>query len=209
MLAGALHYFGVHPHQWRHRIRTARLMGLNTIETYAPWNEHVRRHGAFNLPGRLDLGRFLDEVAAQGMFAIVRPGPYICAEWDNGGLPASLFGVSLLGLRARSPTSSQRWTKTSTSCARARAPSGRPRRLHHPRTDRERVRCVRGRRGVPATAVRLNRAIGLTVPFTTVNQPTDGMLANGSLPEFRRRARSGDALGNDLRRCVATSRRGR
>ena len=88
ILAGALHYFRVHPDQWRDRIRKARQMGLNTIETYVAWNAHAPREGEFDLTGGLDLGRFLDDIAAEGMHAIVRPGPYICAEWTNGGLPA-------------------------------------------------------------------------------------------------------------------------
>src|SRR5215216_4259964 len=88
ILSGAVHYFRVHPDLWADRIEKARLMGLNTIETYVPWNEHSPSPGAFVADGALDLGRFLDLVADSGMHAIVRPGPYICAESDNGGLPA-------------------------------------------------------------------------------------------------------------------------
>src|SRR5690606_19400807 len=91
VVSGALHYFRVHPDQWADRIRKARLMGLNTIETYVPWNFHAPEPGVFDLDGQRDLGRFLDLVAAEGLHAIVRPGPYICAEWDGGGLPAWLF----------------------------------------------------------------------------------------------------------------------
>ncbi len=87
VLSGALHYFRVHPDQWADRIRAARLMGLNTIETYVPWNEHEPEPGVFRADGALDLARFLDLVAAEGMHAIVRPGPYICAEWDGGVFP--------------------------------------------------------------------------------------------------------------------------
>ena len=80
ILSGAIHYFRVHPDSWADRIRKARLMGLNTIETYVAWNEHAPSPGVFRTDGGLDLGRFLDLVAAEGMRAIVRPGPYICAE---------------------------------------------------------------------------------------------------------------------------------
>src|SRR3954452_7977054 len=90
ILAGALHYFRVHPDQWADRIRKARLMGLNTIETYVAWNAHEPRRGDWDATGWNDLGRFLDLVAAEGLHAIVRPGPYICAEWHNGGLPTWL-----------------------------------------------------------------------------------------------------------------------
>ena len=75
ILAGALHYFRVHPDLWADRIRKARLMGLNTIETYVAWNAHEPRRGEWRADDGLDLGRFLDLVAAEGMHAIVRPGP--------------------------------------------------------------------------------------------------------------------------------------
>ena len=103
VISGALHYFRVHPEQWADRIRSARLMGLNTIETYVPWNFHSPEPGVFVTDGRRDLGQFLDLVAAEGLYAIVRPGPYICAEWDGGGLPAWLFATPGVGVRRAEP----------------------------------------------------------------------------------------------------------
>src|SRR4051812_17672304 len=103
ILSGAIHYFRVHPDDWADRIRKARLMGLNTIETYVPWNAHEPRPGEWDQSGRLDLERFLRTVADEGMYAIVRPGPYICAEWDNGGLPAWLFTDPEVGIRRSEP----------------------------------------------------------------------------------------------------------
>lgn len=95
VLSGAMHYFRVLPEQWRHRLRMLRAMGLNTVETYVPWNLHEPRPGEFR---RMDeLGAFLDAAAEEGLLAIVRPGPYICAEWDNGGLPAWLTGTPRTG----------------------------------------------------------------------------------------------------------------
>ena len=79
ILSGALHYFRVHPDLWADRIDKARRMGLNTIETYVAWNAHAPEPGTFDLTGGLDLDRFLRMVADAGMYAIVRPGPYICA----------------------------------------------------------------------------------------------------------------------------------
>ena len=104
VLSGALHYFRVHPGQWADRIRKARLMGLNTIETYVAWNAHAPTPDSFRLDGALDLGRFLDLVAEEGMYAIVRPGPYICAEWTNGGLPAWLLSACGAGIRRNDPS---------------------------------------------------------------------------------------------------------
>ncbi|MFI6767657.1 beta-galactosidase [Streptomyces sp. NPDC050355] len=97
LLSGALHYFRVHEGQWGHRLAMLRAMGLNCVETYVPWNLHEPRPGEFADPEAL--GRFLDAARAAGLWAIVRPGPYICAEWENGGLPHWLTGP--LGRRVR------------------------------------------------------------------------------------------------------------
>ncbi|WP_405758558.1 beta-galactosidase [Streptomyces sp. NBC_01420] len=90
LLSGALHYFRVHEGQWDHRLAMLRAMGLNCVETYVPWNLHEPRPGGFRDVGAL--GRFLDAAHRAGLWAIVRPGPYICAEWENGGLPAWVTG---------------------------------------------------------------------------------------------------------------------
>ncbi|MDA2807113.1 glycoside hydrolase family 35 protein [Nocardiopsis suaedae] len=101
IISGALHYFRVHPDQWADRLHKARLMGLNTVETYIPWNLHQPRSGApLGLDGILDLPRFLRLAAAEGLHVLLRPGPYICAEWDGGGLPAWLTADD--GIRPRS-----------------------------------------------------------------------------------------------------------
>ncbi len=87
VLSGALHYFRVHPGQWADRIRKARLMGLNTIETYVAWNAHAPTPDSFRLDGGLDLGRFLDLVAEEGMYAIVRPARTSARSGPTGGCP--------------------------------------------------------------------------------------------------------------------------
>lgn len=113
LLSGALHYFRVHEDQWGHRLGMLRAMGLNCVETYVPWNLHQPEPGRWADVGAL--GRFLDAVAAAGMWAIVRPGPYICAEWENGGLPHWLTGR--LGRRVRTDDAEflahvERWFRT-------------------------------------------------------------------------------------------------
>ncbi|WP_030220672.1 glycoside hydrolase family 35 protein [Streptomyces bikiniensis] len=102
-LSGGLHYFRVHPEQWQDRLRKARLMGLNTVETYVPWNLHQPRPDRFVLDGGLDLPRFLDLAAAEGLHVLLRPGPYICAEWEGGGLPSWLLTEPDMRLRSRDP----------------------------------------------------------------------------------------------------------
>ncbi|MCX5229506.1 glycoside hydrolase family 35 protein [Streptomyces sp. NBC_00233] len=103
LLSGGLHYFRVHPGQWADRLRKARLMGLNTVETYVPWNLHQPRPDTFRLDGGLDLPRFVELAAAEGLHVLLRPGPYICAEWEGGGLPSWLLAEPDIRLRSRDP----------------------------------------------------------------------------------------------------------
>mgnify|MGYP001281113571 CR=1 FL=1 len=91
IIGGSLHYFRVHPALWEDRIARIKTMGCNTIETYVPWALHEKRRGVFDFSGPLDLPRFLTLIRDAGMDAIVRPSPYICAEFDFGGLPPFLL----------------------------------------------------------------------------------------------------------------------
>lgn len=101
--SGSLHYFRVHPAQWRDRLLRLVDLGLNTVDTYIPWNFHQpRANTAPNFSGDRDLDRFLDLAAEVGLDVILRPGPYICAEWSNGGLPAWLTGRGI-SLRSTDP----------------------------------------------------------------------------------------------------------
>jgi beta-galactosidase len=103
IISGAMHYFRIHPDQWTDRLRKARLMGLNTIETYLPWNLHEPEPGTLVLDGFLDLPRWLRLAQDEGLHVLLRPGPFICAEWDDGGLPAWLLADPDIRLRSSDP----------------------------------------------------------------------------------------------------------
>ncbi|MEU9070203.1 glycoside hydrolase family 35 protein [Streptomyces sp. NPDC048109] len=99
LLAGSLHYFRVHPGHWADRLRRLAALGLNTVDTYVPWNFHERTEGDIRFDGPRDLAGFVRLAQEEGLDVVVRPGPYICAEWDNGGLPAWLTGTPGMRLR--------------------------------------------------------------------------------------------------------------
>ena len=104
LISAAIHYPRT-PHQlWRKRIRAAKQAGCNCIETYVFWNVHETEPGVFDFAGDRDLRAFIKIVGEEGMFCYLRPGPYICAEWDFGGLPAWLNNIEDIDFRtANSP----------------------------------------------------------------------------------------------------------
>ncbi|MFF2388732.1 glycoside hydrolase family 35 protein [Agromyces sp. NPDC058104] len=103
ILSGSMHYFRVHPAQWRDRLERLVALGLNTVDTYVAWNFHERRRGELDWSGWRDLEGFIALAGELGLDVIVRPGPYICAEWDNGGFPAWLSGTPGMRLRSSHP----------------------------------------------------------------------------------------------------------
>ena len=100
ILSGAIHYFRTLPEQWEDRLVKLKNLGFNTVETYCCWNLHEPRENEFCFEGMLDVGQFLYTAAKVGLYAIVRPGPYICGEWDLGGLPAWLLKDNNIILRS-------------------------------------------------------------------------------------------------------------
>ncbi|MDT9694548.1 beta-galactosidase [Streptomyces sp. P17] len=177
LLSGALHYFRVHEAQWGHRLAMLRAMGLNCVETYAPWNLHEPRPGEFRDVAAL--GRFLDAARQAGLWAIVRPGPYICAEWENGGLPHWVPG------HAR--TRDERFLRPVRDWFRQLLPGVVSRQV-----DRGgpvimvQVENEYGSYGSDARYLRwlaeLLREEGVTVPLFTSDGPEDHMLTGGSVP---------------------------
>jgi hypothetical protein len=103
LVSGAIHYSRVPRELWRDRIHAARQAGLNCIETYVFWNFHESRPGVFDFTGDRDLRHFIQLIGQAGMYCILRPGPFVCAEWDNGGLPAWLAKIDGIKLREGHP----------------------------------------------------------------------------------------------------------
>lgn len=99
LLSGAIHYFRIAPTDWYHSLYNLKALGFNTVETYVPWNMHEAKEGVYDFSGILDLERFLSIAQDLGLYALIRPTPYICAEWEFGGLPAWLLEK---GVRVRS-----------------------------------------------------------------------------------------------------------
>ncbi|KAL1432623.1 hypothetical protein MTO96_012848 [Rhipicephalus appendiculatus] len=87
IMSGAIHYFRILPALWEDRLKTMQASGLNTIETYVEWSSHEPEPGQYDFEGQQNLVRFLNIAHRLGFMVILRPGPYICAERDFGGLP--------------------------------------------------------------------------------------------------------------------------
>ncbi len=103
IISGSIHYFRVVPEYWRDRLEKLRAMGCNTVETYIPWNVHEPVKGDFHFSGMADVVAFVKLAQELGLYVILRPSPYICAEWEFGGLPAWLLAKERMRLRCSYP----------------------------------------------------------------------------------------------------------
>ncbi len=99
VISGTMHYFRIPKEYWHDRLLKLRECGFNTVETYTCWNLHEPREGEFDFDGNLDIEAYIDTAAELGLHVILRPGPYICAEWEFGGLPAWLLNYESMPLR--------------------------------------------------------------------------------------------------------------
>lgn len=87
MISGEMHYPRIPQECWRARMKAAKAMGLNTIATYIFWNLHEPRKGEFNFKGNNNIAEFVKIAQEEGLWVVLRPSPYVCAEWEFGGYP--------------------------------------------------------------------------------------------------------------------------
>jgi beta-galactosidase len=114
IISGEMHYARIPREYWRDRLKKARAMGLNTVSTYVFWNAHEPKPGVYDFSGSLDAAAFIRMAQREGLYVILRPGPYSCAEWDLGGFPAWLLADPNMVLRSTDPkflAPAGRWLK--------------------------------------------------------------------------------------------------
>lgn len=101
--AAEMHYTRIPAEYWEHRIKMCKALGMNTICIYAFWNIHEQRQGEFDFKGQNDIAKFCRLAQKNGMYIMLRPGPYVCSEWEMGGLPWWLLKKKDIKLRTNDP----------------------------------------------------------------------------------------------------------
>jgi beta-galactosidase len=184
LVAGAIHYFRVVPEYWRDRLQKLKACGFNTVETYVAWNIHEPKEGEFHFEGMADLIRFIKTAEELELFVIVRPSPYICAEWEFGGLPSWLLRYSDIRLRCADPAFLQKVDAYYDVLI--------PKLIPHLSTNGGSIVAMQieneyGSYGNDkAYLEHLRQALlryGVDVPLFTSDGPTDYMLQSGTLPD--------------------------
>jgi len=103
LISGAVHYFRNMPDTWTDIFKKLRAIGCNCVETYCAWNLHEKHPGKFDFEGNLNIAEFVKKAQEEGLMVIVRPGPYICAEWEFGGLPWWIQAEDDMEIRCSNP----------------------------------------------------------------------------------------------------------
>jgi beta-galactosidase len=112
IISGDMDYVRTPRAYWRDRLRMAHAIGINTVMTYVFWNFHEAQPGQYDFTDQRDVGEFIREAQQEGLYVILRPGPYSCGEWDLGGYPEWLLRDRKLKLRSLDPAYQQatsRW----------------------------------------------------------------------------------------------------
>jgi len=185
MISGEMHPARIPVEYWRHRIQMAKAMGCNTIAAYIFWNYHEVEPGVFDFQtGNHNIVQFIRIVQEEGMFLMLRPGPYVCAEWDFGGLPSYLLSIPDIKVRCMDPRYTdavERYIKTlALQVNGLQVTKGGP-------IVMVQVENEYGSYGNDRTYMKWVQEIwkkcGIEVPFYTADGATPFMLEAGSLPD--------------------------
>ena len=103
IISGEMHYPRIPREAWRQRMKMAKAMGINTIGTYVFWNVHEPEKGKFDFSGNNDIAAFVRIAKEEGLWVVLRPSPYVCAEWEFGGYPYWLQNIKGLVVRSKEP----------------------------------------------------------------------------------------------------------
>lgn len=122
IISGELHYPRIPREAWRHRMKMAKSMGLNTIGTYIFWNLHEPKKDVFDFNGQNDIVEFVKIAKEEGLWVILRPSPYVCAEWEFGGYPFWLQNTKDLKVRSIEPQYLEEYRKYINEVGRLLAP---------------------------------------------------------------------------------------
>ncbi len=192
IISGSIHYFRSCPQRWSDLLRKLKVCGFNTVETYIPWNLHEPHEGDFRFDGLVNLEQFLRLAGAEGLKVILRPAPYICAEWDFGGLPAWLLKDRSMTLRCADPKYLQKVSAYYNVLIPKLVPfqctNGGPliacqieNEYGSYGNDKEYLRFLE----------QTMRSLGLEILLFTSDGPTDMMLTGGTLPDVLKTANFG------------------
>jgi len=184
IISGEMHPSRIPADYWQHRIRMAKAMGCNTISVYIMWNYHEQEEGVFDFEtGNRNLSRFFKLVEEEGLWLIVRPGPYVCAEWELGGIPPYLLRIPDIKLRCMDPRYMEAAERYIEKLAEVIKPfqvtAGGP--LLMVQIENE-YGSFGNDRNYLERLKEVWTANGINVPFFTGDGPTTYMLEAGSLP---------------------------
>lgn len=184
IISGEMHPARIPAEYWRHRIRMAKAMGCNTIGIYIFWNFHEPREGEYDFTtGSHNLAQFIRTVQDESMWLLVRPGPYVCAEWELGGIPPYLLRIPDIKLRCMDPRYMAAAEKYITRLAEELRPwlitNGGPVLMLQIENE---YGSYGNDRNYLLRLKEIWQQNGIDVPFFTGDGPTPHMLEAGSLP---------------------------
>ena len=130
IISGAVHYFRNPKGYWDDVLQKLVALGCNCVETYCAWNLHEPEPDKFNFEGDLDLAHFIRLAGEKGLMVIVRPGPYICAEWEFGGLPWWLQTIDGMEIRCMNKAYLDRFDRYLDNVPLGRAVRGKQRHVY-------------------------------------------------------------------------------